>query len=94
MYQVETSTRDENLNIISPLTENLSSFKKQSTEVFYKKVFLEVSQNSQERAQACNFIKKETRAQVLSCEFCEISKNNYFEEGVQTTALVSFQNLF
>ena len=23
----------------------------------------------------CNFIKKETVAQVLSCEFCEISKN-------------------
>ena len=23
--------------------------------------------------QACNFIKKETLAEVLSCEFCEIS---------------------
>ena len=32
-----------------------------------KKVFL-----------ACNFIKKETLAQVLSCKFCEISKNNFF----------------
>ena len=27
---------------------------------------------------ACNFIKKETLAQVLSCEFCKISKNNFF----------------
>ena len=27
------------------------------------------------RPQACNFIKKETLAQVFSCEFCEISKN-------------------
>ena len=26
----------------------------------------------------CNFIKKETLAQVLSCEFCEISKNTFF----------------
>ena len=26
-------------------------------------------------ASACNFIKKETLAQVLYCEFCEISKN-------------------
>ena len=26
---------------------------------------------------ACNFIKKETRAQVFSCEFCEISKNTF-----------------
>ena len=24
------------------------------------------------------FIKKETMAQVFSCEFCEISKNNFF----------------
>ena len=28
-------------------------------------------------AQACNFIKKETLAQVFSCEFCEISKNTF-----------------
>ena len=28
-------------------------------------------------ASACNFIKKETLAQVLSCEFCEISKNTF-----------------
>ena len=38
-----------------------------------KKVFLEISQNSQ----ACNLIKKETLAQVFSCEFCEISKNTF-----------------
>ena len=29
---------------------------------------------------ACNFIKKEALAQVLSCEFCEISKNTFFTE--------------
>ena len=29
------------------------------------------------RPKACNFIKKETLAQVFSCEFCEISKNNF-----------------
>ena len=52
-----------------------------------KKCFLEISQNSQEntcarvsfliklQALACKFMKKETQAQVLSCEFCEISKN-------------------
>ena len=51
------------------------------------KVFLEISQNSQEstcvrvsflinlQAEACNFIKKETLGQVFSCEFYEISKN-------------------
>ena len=50
-----------------------------------KKVFLEISQNSQEltgardsfliKLQACNFIKNESLAQVFSCEFCEISKS-------------------
>ena len=50
-------------------------------------VFLEASQNSQEntcarvsflkKLQAYNFIKKETLAQVFSCEFFEISKNTF-----------------
>ena len=57
--------------------------------VLYKKVFLEISQNSQEntcarvsfliklQASSLQFIKKETLAQVFSCEFCEISKNTF-----------------
>ena len=32
------------------------------------------------RPQACNFIKKETLTQVLSCEFCEISNSTFFTE--------------
>ena len=46
-----------------------------------KKVFLEISQNSEEnnctRAsfQACNFIKEETLSQVFFCEFWETFKN-------------------
>ena len=31
------------------------------------------------RPQACNFIKKETLAQVFSCKFCEILKNTFFQ---------------
>ena len=47
-----------------------------------KKVFLEISQNSQENTCArvsflIKFIKKETLAQVFSCEFYEISKNTF-----------------
>ena len=44
-----------------------------------KKVFLEISQNPQENtcARVCNFIKKETLAQVLFCEFCEITKSTF-----------------
>ena len=55
-----------------------------------KKVFLEISQNSQEntcarvsflitlQATTCNVIKKETLTQVFFCEYCEISKNIFF----------------
>ena len=35
---------------------------------------------------AYNFIKKETRAQVFSCEFFKISKNTFFTEHLWTTA--------
>ena len=31
------------------------------------------------QACVCNFIKKEALAQVLSCEFCEISKNTFLQ---------------
>ena len=53
-------------------------------------MFLEISQNSQEnttaresflkklQAIACSFIKKETLAQVFSCEFCKICENFFF----------------
>ena len=49
-------------------------------------MFLETSQNSQEFAEACNFIKKETLAQVISCEFYEIFKNNFLTEHLRTAA--------
>ena len=35
---------------------------------------------------AYNFIKKETLAQVFSCEFSEISKNTFFTEHLWATA--------
>ena len=37
-------------------------------------------------AGACNFIKKETQAQMFSCEFWDISKNIFFTEHLWTTA--------
>ena len=36
--------------------------------------------------QACNFIKKETSATVLSCELCETFKNVFLTEYLRTTA--------
>ena len=37
---------------------------------------------------ACNFIKKETLAQVFSCEFPENSKNIFLTEHLRTTGSV------
>ena len=53
--------------------------------VLLKKVLLKNTQNSQENTcvrvslqpQACNFIKKETLAQVFSCKFSKIYKNTF-----------------
>ena len=44
-----------------------------------RKVFKEISQNSQENtcARVSFLIKLQTLAQVFSCEFCEISKNTF-----------------
>ena len=61
-------------------------------------VFLEILQNSQENTYArvsfliklqawgLQLFKKETPAQVFSCEFCEISRNTFFTEHLWTTA--------
>ena len=61
---------------------------------------LEISQNSQQsicdrvsfltklKASGCNFIKKETLAQVFCCEFCEISGNAFFTEYLRAAASV------
>ena len=42
------------------------------------------------QAEACNFNKKETLAQVFSCKFCEISKNTFFTEHLRWLLLTNF----
>ena len=42
---------------------------------------------------ACNFIQKETLAQVFSCEVCEISKNTFFYRTTLVVASAYFKNL-
>ena len=71
-------------------------FQKQPPEVFYKKVFLKISQNSQGntcarfsflrklQASACNFIKKEILSQLFSCE--GVFKNTFLTEHLWVTA--------
>ena len=41
---------------------------------------------------ACNFIKKETLAQVFSCKFCEISKNTFFYRTPLVAAFLTQSN--
>ena len=64
--------------------------------VLCKKLLLKILEYSQENTcvrvsfwqsyKACNFYKQETPTQVFSCEYCEIFKNNYFEEHLLTAA--------
>ena len=66
--------RGMNVNVV--LTSPNNNRQKQPTEVFFKERCCE----------ACNFIKKETLAQVFYCEFCEIFKNTFFIEHLWATA--------
>ena len=86
----------------SLLKKRLAQVEAAARGVLCKKVFLEIWQNSQENTcarvsllikLACNFIKKETLAQVFSCEFCEISKNTFFTEHLRATASVRFKKM-
>ena len=64
-----------------------------------KKVFLKISQNSQEntcvrvffliKLQACNFIAKETLAQLFSCEIVEVSNNSFLHRTPLVAASVT-----
>ena len=45
-------------------------------------------ENIRKQPEACNFIKKETLAQVFSCEFCEIFKNTFLTEHLRRVAPV------
>ena len=48
--------------------------------MYFKMGALKISQYSQENTcvGVCNFIKKETLAQLFFCEYCEIFKNCFF----------------
>ena len=67
-----------------PATCSLKTSESQGFNVFCKKLFLKIHTKTPvreslfEETVACNFIKKETLAQVFS--FCEIFNNNFFIE--------------
>ena len=69
--------------------KKMENFRSSHRRCSIKKVLLEITQNSQEntcakvsflikfQASGSNFIKKDTLAQVFSCEICKISKNTF-----------------
>ena len=76
-------------------TLNKSSHKR----CFVKKVFLEISQNSQEnisardfliklQALACNFIKKESVALMFFCEFCQFIRTPFLKQPLWWLLLI------
>ena len=73
------------VQILKPYRSNFSDqilckiYVNSRQEVFYRKGFLRnfVKYTERHLCQGLLF-KKETLAQVFSCEFCEISKNNFF----------------
>ena len=94
LENVKTFTRRYYVAQKSSLLQKLDSFQVipiygtlQLIRLFAQDVFLLVGwlvfallniDSSQYRPQACDIIKKESLAQVFSCEFCEISKNTFF----------------
>ena len=83
-----------------PLSSDRQATEAASRGVLWEKVFLEISQNSQEntcvrvsfliklQAKTCNFTKKETLAQMFFCKFSDISKKTLFTEHLRATASV------
>ena len=65
----------------------LRNLQKQPPEVFCKKRCWNFAKfTGKHLSQVLFFNKKDTLAQVFSCEFCEISKNTFFTERVWMTA--------
>ena len=61
----------------------MCKIQKQLSEVFYKNIVLK----NFVRFTWKNFIKKETLAQVFSCEFCGISKSMFFTKHLWVNLL-------
>ena len=86
----ETKLRTKRIYFLGRKIQNLLPIEFIEFEIL-KKVFLQISQNSQENTCArVSFLikfqkKKETLAQIFSCEFCEISKSIFSTEHLQTT---------
>ena len=82
-YDIGKSIKSKIKNVLSKdkinflkkcFTENLGKILPTKGKV----TLMQPEHRSSQQPEACNFIKKETLAQVFSCGFCEISKNTFF----------------
>ena len=58
-------------------SDEVNHFCPKNRECLYSENTKFYQRQSPKGVQVCNFIKKETLAQVFSCEFCRISKSNF-----------------
>ena len=89
------------VSIIIQLNPNKYDFQKQSfTKVFRKYVFLEIQMKMSALESPFNKVTglrpeallKKIQVQVFSCRFCQIFKNSFFTEHLQTTAFGFFHS--
>ena len=77
--------------------KNLGRLKRSSRlEAFYRKgVLINFAKSRRKHlCQSLNIIKKETLAQVFSCEFCEIYKNTFFLQNTSGSCFwLKYENL-
>ena len=79
-YEIFSNIHDEGQRYILQKSIFRSSHQRRSGR---KGVLGNFAKLTGKRLEACNFIKKETLAQVFSCEFCKISDNTFFTEHLR-----------
>ena len=87
-----------NLNIISSSNNYWDNFRSSHLRCSAKKMFSKFRKIHRKtpvpEPKICNFIKKETLAQLFGCELCKISKNTFSTEHLRTTASEIFSVAF
>ena len=74
LLTIDTKVRILDVNGGPSYSSVISHFLAKNTYIYNLNFFVNIILTNE----SCNFIKKETQAQVFSCEFCEISKNVFF----------------
>ena len=74
-YNQKNKIENGMLNVRLLFRERIYTFRELSVNFEVQRVFRRSHRRRSIKKGACNFIKKETLAEVFSCEFCEFCKN-------------------